>query len=51
MGMTAQPSDVLVVDDTPTVAEAIADGVRLAGHIVCGVATTVEQAIGACPAQ
>ena len=37
--------DVLIVDDDDLVAEAIADGVRLAGYTVCGVAASGDQAI------
>jgi DNA-binding response OmpR family regulator len=37
--------DVLIVDDDDLVAEAIADGVRLAGYTVCGVAATGAEAI------
>jgi DNA-binding response OmpR family regulator len=37
--------DVLIVDDDDLVAEAIADGVRLAGYTVCGVAASLEAAI------
>jgi DNA-binding response OmpR family regulator len=37
--------DVLIVDDDRIVAEAIADGVRLAGYRVCGVTSTVDQAV------
>jgi hypothetical protein len=37
--------DVLIVDDNEIVAEAIADGVRLAGYTVCGVASTAERAL------
>jgi CheY-like chemotaxis protein len=37
--------DVLIVDDDDLVAEAIADGVRLAGYTVCGVAANGEEAI------
>ncbi|MBV8166548.1 MAG: response regulator [Alphaproteobacteria bacterium] len=37
--------DVLIVDDDDLVAEAIADGVRLAGYTVCGVAATGDQAV------
>ena len=38
--------DVLIVDDNEVVAQAIADGVRLAGYTVCGTAATAEQALG-----
>jgi DNA-binding response OmpR family regulator len=37
--------DVLIVDDDEAVAEAIADGVRLGGYRVCGVAASVEAAV------
>ena len=37
--------DVLIVDDDDLVADAIADGVRLAGYTVCGVAGTVDDAV------
>jgi DNA-binding response OmpR family regulator len=37
--------DVLIVDDNEIVAEAIADGVRLAGYTVCGVASSAERAL------
>lgn len=37
--------DVLIVDDDDLVAEAIADGVRLAGYKVCGVAATTDEAV------
>jgi DNA-binding response OmpR family regulator len=37
--------DVLIIDDNEIVAEAIADGVRLAGYTVCGVASTAERAL------
>src|SRR4051812_35175024 len=41
----ARDLDVLIVDDDDLVAAAIADGVRLAGYTVCGVAASGEQAI------
>jgi DNA-binding response OmpR family regulator len=37
--------DVLIVEDDPLVAEAIADSVRLAGYTVSGIAPTVGQAL------
>jgi DNA-binding response OmpR family regulator len=37
--------EVLIVDDDDLVADAIADGVRLAGYKVCGVAGTVSEAV------
>jgi CheY-like chemotaxis protein len=43
--MARSDLDVLIVDDNWAVAEAIADGVRLAGYTVCGVATDVSQAL------
>ncbi len=43
--MAAVDRDVLIVDDNLPVAEAIADGVRLAGYAVCGIATNIEEAL------
>src|SRR5436190_23242675 len=43
--LAVPPLDVLIVDDNAIVAEAIADGVRLAGYDVCGIAATVEGAV------
>jgi len=37
--------DVLIVDDDDIVAEAIADGVRLLGYTVCGIADNFDQAL------
>src|SRR3954469_15609539 len=37
--------DVLIVDDDDLVAAAIADGVRLAGYTVCGVAASGAEAL------
>jgi len=37
--------EVLIVEDDQLVAEAIADGVRLVGHEVCGIAATAERAL------
>src|SRR5258706_3127766 len=46
LGAVVHPHlDVLIVDDNEIVAQAIADGVRLAGYDVCGVASTVEHAV------
>jgi DNA-binding response OmpR family regulator len=36
---------VLIVEDDRLVAEAIRDGVRVAGYEVCGLAATVDQAV------
>lgn len=43
--MASADRDVLIVDDDDIVAEAIADGVRLLGYTVCGIADSVEQAL------
>ena len=37
--------DVLVVEDDPLVADAIGDGVRLAGYRVCGIAADIDTAV------
>jgi DNA-binding response OmpR family regulator len=37
--------DVLIVEDDPSVAQAIADGVRLAGYTVCAICTTAAAAL------
>jgi DNA-binding response OmpR family regulator len=37
--------DVLIVEDDDVVAEAIRDGVRVAGYEVCGVAANVDAAV------
>ncbi len=37
--------DVLIVEDDPLVADAISDGVRLAGYTVCGIAGDVDEAL------
>ncbi len=37
--------DVLIVEDDPSVAQAIADGVRLAGYRVCAVCATAAAAL------
>ncbi len=38
-------SDVLIVEDDQQVADAIRDGVRVAGYVVCGVTTTGDEAV------
>src|SRR5579862_6285586 len=43
--MARSDVDILIVDDDEIVAQAIADGVRLVGYRVCGVATDVEEAL------
>jgi two-component system, response regulator PdtaR len=43
--MTTVDRDILIVDDNHWVAEAIADGVRVAGYTVCGIASSVEEAV------
>jgi DNA-binding response OmpR family regulator len=43
--MATVDRDILIVDDNHWVAEAIADGVRVAGYTVCGIASSVEEAV------
>src|SRR5581483_9185937 len=43
--MGAAGSNVLIVDDHDLVAQALADGVRLAGYGVCGIAATAAAAL------
>jgi two-component system, response regulator PdtaR len=43
--MASADRDVLIVDDDDIVAEAIADGVRLLGYTVCGIADNFEKAL------